>query len=230
MRVLLFQHAPFEGPGAVGAWAAARGHMAQTVVAVTGEFPPPSAYDLLVVLGGPMGANDDSDHAWLAAEKSAILTAVDAGKHVFGVCLGAQLVASVLGARVGRNPELEIGWFPVTLTPDGSASRVFGELPVEFIAGHWHGDTFSIPEGAVRTAFSAACPNQAFEYDDGRVVGVQFHLEWDADGAEALVESCSSELVPGPTVASAEQFLAGERGNGVESRRLLYTLLDGILA
>ncbi|PKQ19666.1 MAG: amidotransferase [Actinobacteria bacterium HGW-Actinobacteria-6] len=230
MRVLIFQHAPFEGMGAIGAWAGARGYVVQTVMAVTGEFPPTTAYDLLVVLGGPMGANDDAGHAWLVAEKSAIRDAIDAGKRVFGVCLGAQLVASVLGAPVGRNPVLEIGWYPVTLTPEGRASHVFGELPAEFIAGHWHGDTFDIPEGAVRTASSQACPNQAFEYDDGRVLGVQFHLEWDTDGAEALVESCSSELTPGPTVAPAEAFLAGEHKHGAESRTLLSTLLDGILA
>lgn len=228
MRVAIIQHAPFEGPGAIAAWAGERGHEFALTMAVTGAFAAPADYDLLVVMGGPMSANDEARFSWLAAEKTAVRAGIDAGKRVLGVCLGAQIVASVLGAAVTRNPEPEIGWFPVTLTPGGRASRVSGSLPDPLVAGHWHSDTFALPEGAVRVASSEACANQAFEYDEGRVVGVQFHLEWTAEGARALVERCSADLVPGTHVVTAEGFIAGEAVHGAAARRALYALLDAM--
>ncbi|MCE5191578.1 MAG: type 1 glutamine amidotransferase [Actinomycetia bacterium] len=228
MRVATIRHAPFEGAGAIAAWAVDRGHGFATTMAATGAFPAPADYDLLVVMGGPMSANDEARFAWLAAEKTAVRAGIDAGKRVLGVCLGAQIVASVLGAAVTRNPEPEIGWFPVTLTSAGRTSRVFGSLPNSLVAGHWHSDIFALPEGAVRIAGSEACANQAFEYDEGRVVGVQFHLEWTAQGAQALVEHCSADLVPGMHVVTAEGFIAGEAEHGVSARTALYALLDAM--
>ncbi len=229
MRVATIEHAPYEGPGAVATWARDRGHELRRTDATGGVFPVPDDYDFLVVMGGPMGAGDDASLDWLTAEKRAVRAGIDAGKHVFGVCLGAQIVANVLGAAVTRNPELEIGWFPVTMTAAGQASRVFGTLPQAFIAGHWHGDTFSIPESATRIASSAACANQAFEFDGGRVVGVQFHLEWWSADVEALVANCGADVVPAAHVASSAAFLAGEREHGASARAILHSLLDGIV-
>ncbi len=226
MRVAIIEHAPFERAAAIGEWARARGHEVRRVDAIVGEFPAPGEYDFLVVMGGPMSANDDASLGWLAAEKRAVREGIDAGKRVLGVCLGAQIVASVLGATVARNAEPEIGWFPVTLTPAGRASRVFGALPESFVAGHWHGETFGIPDGAVATATSEACANQAFEFDGGRVLGVQFHLEWLAEDAESLVENCGADLVPSSHVVNAEEFLEGERVHGEQCRAILNSLLD----
>ncbi|KAF0207913.1 MAG: type 1 glutamine amidotransferase [Actinomycetota bacterium] len=228
MRVAIIEHASFEGAGAIGAWARERGNDTRTVDALRGDFPTPDQYDLLVVLGGPMGAGDEALNPWLAAEKRAIRSAVDSGALVLGVCLGAQILADVLGAKVSRNPEPEIGWFPVVLNENGRRSKVFGGLPVSFVAGQWHGDTFGIPGGAILTASSDACVNQAFEFDGGRVVGVQFHLEWTARDVEALVANCGADLVPATHVVKVEKFIAGERVHGPECRRLLYSLLDAM--
>ncbi len=227
-RVFLIQHADFEGPGAIADWAAARGHKVTTVMAASGVFPPAREDALLVVLGGPMSAGDEAQHPWLAAEKAAIRLAIDAGSRVLGVCLGAQILASVLGASVGRNPEPEIGWFPISLTPDAGESLVFGAFPQGPVVGHWHGDTFELPPGATRIATSEACANQAFEYAGGRVVGMQFHLEWTAESVAVLLETCAADLVPRPYVVTAKEFSAGEREYAQECRRLLYTLLDGM--
>lgn len=227
-RVLIIQHAEFEGPGAIADWATARGHEMTTTMAASGEFPLAGKGDLLVILGGPMGAGDEALHPWLTAEKGAIRSAVDAGACVLGVCLGAQILASVLGAPVGRNPEPEIGWFPIGFTAEAGESPVFGAFPASPVVGHWHGDTFDLPRGATRIATSEACANQAFEYAGGRVVGVQFHLEWTAESVEALLGTCSADLVPGRHVVTAEEFSAGERRYGEACRRMLYALLDGI--
>ncbi len=230
MRIVIAQHDPAEGPGAIEAWAAERGHATRVVMTEVEPLPSPDGYDALVVLGGPMGANDDSHLAWLATEKRAIAAALDGGTRVLGVCLGAQLVASVLGAVVTRNPEPEIGWFPVTLTDAARASRVFGQLPAGFIAGHWHGDTFALPPGAVRLATSEACGNQAFSYAGGRVLGLQFHLEWMHEDARGLVERFGDSLVPAAHVVSAEEFIAGEVAYGAVARDHLYSILDAFAA
>lgn len=230
MRVVFAQHDPAEGPGAIEAWAIDRGHEARVVMTDTAALPEPHEYDVLVVLGGPMGANDGTRLAWLAAEKRAISSAIAAGKRVLGVCLGAQLVASVLGAPVTRNREPEVGWFPMALTDAARASRVFGHLPDGFIAGQWHGDTFALPRCAVRMAASDACDNQAFEYDGGRVVGLQFHLEWFHEDAVGLVESFGDSLAPAPYVVKAEQFIAGEAAYGPVAREHLYSMLDAFVA
>lgn len=226
MRIAVFEHAPYEGPGAIATWAGERGHTVARIDATRGTFPTPEEYDAVVVMGGPMSANDDATCNWLVAEKRAVRAGIDAGKRVLGVCLGAQIVASVLGASVTRNPQPEIGWFPVTLSEAASASRVFGALPASFVAGHWHGDTFALPEGARAMASSDACTNQAFEYDDGRIVGLQFHLEWLPADVEALVETCAGDSAPGPYVEDVGAFVEGERSHGEACRALLYSLLD----
>lgn len=229
MRVAIFEHAPYEGPGAIATWAEERGHAVTRIDAALGAFPEPAEYDFLVVMGGPMSANDDAMLGWLAAEKRAVRASIDAEKRVLGVCLGGQIVASVLGAVVTRNPELEIGWFPVTLSRAARESRVFGALPETFMSGHWHGDTFAVPAGATAMASSVACANQAFEYDDGRVVGVQFHLEWFSADVEALAESCGAEVVPAAHVVDVETFVAGEKLHGSGCRAHLYMLLDALV-
>jgi GMP synthase (glutamine-hydrolysing) len=174
-------------------------------------LPDLESFDFLLVMGGPMSVNDEAGVPWLVDEKRFVEKAVNAGKTVVGVCLGAQMIANVLGSRVYRNAEKEIGWFPVRLTDEGLQSRSFKGFPREFTAFHWHGETFEIPAGAVRLAGSGACMNQAFEYD-GRVVGLQFHLETDEPGASKLIEHCGNEIKPSPFIQSADEMMRnGER-------------------
>jgi GMP synthase (glutamine-hydrolysing) len=223
------QHVEAETPGTILEWAAERGFSVSGTRLHHGDgLPELEEFDWLVVMGGPMNVYEDEAFPWLPAEKSLIDAAITGGKVVLGVCLGAQLIADVLGARVTRNETAEIGWFPVTLTAPGWQSPVFGRLPEEFTALHWHGDTFEMPPGAVHVAESAACANQGFQWG-ATVFGLQFHLECTAEELEALVRDNASELVEGPWIHPAEVILG--RGQDVaRSRELMWALLDGIAA
>jgi GMP synthase-like glutamine amidotransferase len=209
LRIHYFQHVPYEPPARIGAWAQGRGHALTGTHLYAGQPPPPpESFDWLVVMGGPMSVHDERAHPWLAAEKRALEGALAAGKTVVGVCLGAQLLAGVLGARVYRNREKEIGWFDVRATEAARAVAPLAALPARLTAFHWHGDTFDLPRGAVHAAASEACAQQVFAWDGGRVVGIQFHLEMTREGVSALIENGASDLAPGPWVQSPGEMLA----------------------
>ena len=226
MRIHGIRHVPFEDMALIADWARERGHEVATTLALTEQFPVVDTFDWLVVVGGPMAADDESGNPWLAGEKAFVASAIEAGRMVLGVCLGAQIVAEVIGGSVRRNPEKEIGWWPVQVGAAGCISPVFSVLPPEFVACHWHSDTFLLPEGLSTAMWSEACANQAFEYSD-RVWGLQFHLEWDERALRALVERCGDELAGGRYVQRAEQLL-GDPARFAESRRLLWLLLDAM--
>jgi GMP synthase-like glutamine amidotransferase len=171
-----------------------------------------------------MGIYDEAEYPWLAAEKACLRESISAGKTVVGVCLGAQLLADVLGARVFRGPEKEIGWFPIELTAEAAAAEPFAFLPASLEVFHWHGDTFDLPPGAVRLASSAVCENQAFLYD-GRMLGLQFHVESTLASVREIVANCADELVPAPYIQTAERLLAA----GEDDYRRLHSVLFGIL-
>lgn len=210
MRLHAFYHVPFEDVGSIKPWAAAKEHTLTSTCFFADETPPPvDDYDMLVVMGGPMGVYDEADHPFLAGEKKAIEAAIAADKAVLGICLGAQLVSVVLGGAVTPNPVKEIGWFKVTMTPEGLAEPVLAGFPDSFYAFHWHGDTFSVPPGAVHAASSAACANQAFVYNH-KVVGLQFHLETQPIGMQNLIKHCAADVaIPGPTIHHPKQMHAG---------------------
>ncbi len=199
MRVHYLQHAPFEGPASIAGWVRRRGHtLAATKLFQDQALPGIEDFDWLVVLGGPMGVQDESPHPWLKEEKKLLERTVRAGKPVLGVCLGAQLLAHVLGAKVYRNGHQETGWFPVR--------RASGTLfPARFTAFHWHGDTFDLPTGAVHLAASDGCRNQAFEC--GLAWGLQFHLEVTPSSVRALIQNCSADIGSGPFEQSADEML-----------------------
>lgn len=205
MNLHYLQHVPFEGLGYIEEWAESH----QTGISVTRLFnneplPEVSSIDWLVVMGGPMGIHDHDEHPWLVAEKAFIKDAIDAGKTVLGICLGAQLIADVLGAKVYPGPQKEIGWYPIQRAEDAPAL-----LPEELIVFHWHGDTFDIPADAVRLTSSTTCANQGFVYRD-RVVGLQFHMETTPESMDALIANCGHELIDAPFIQSAEQMRAGQ--------------------
>ncbi len=140
--------------------------------------PEVDGYHGLVVLGGPMGVDQVDKHPHIETELRLIGDAIDRQVPVLGICLGAQLLAKTLGARVMKNPEKEIGWYDVSPTEAGKADPLMCEIrPGEKIF-QWHGDTFELPAGAVHLAESEACANQAFRYGDN-IYGFQFHLEVD---------------------------------------------------
>ncbi len=174
--ILVLQHAGCEPPGAYEDELRARGvPLHRLVLDEEHELPDWRAYRGILVMGGPMGAYEDSLHPWLGAEKQLIGEAVRAGIPYWGVCLGAQLLAAALGAHVAPGPRPEIGVLTVELTPDAAEDPVFALAPPSFSTLQWHSDTFELPHGAVRLARSALYEHQAFVV--GRAYGLQFHLE-----------------------------------------------------
>jgi GMP synthase-like glutamine amidotransferase len=175
--VLVLQHIACEPPGEYETVLRELGANLHRVELDEGDpLPRLGAFDAIVAMGGPMSVNDDADLPWLTAEKRLIGEAVRAGVPYFGACLGVQLLAASLGARVYPGPEPEVGVLPVTLTADGAADPIFAGLPPSFPTLQWHGDTFDLPAGATLLASSPACPHQAFRF--GRLAyGVQFHVE-----------------------------------------------------
>ncbi|MBI2969832.1 MAG: amidotransferase [Gammaproteobacteria bacterium] len=206
MRVHYLQHVPYEGIGAIRAGFHERAHVLScTSFFDGGELPAPAQLDWLIVMGGPMSVHDDDRYPWLVAEKRFIEAVIDSGKTVLGVCLGAQLIAHVLGAEVRRMPQPEIGWHRIRVFP--SEQAVSAALSDGMEAFHWHGEAFEIPAGAERLAASEACPNQAFVYGD-RVIALQFHLESTPELVRGLVQNCGGELDASRRVQTPEQMLS----------------------
>jgi len=227
MRVHYLQHVPFEDVANIATWAQEHRHaVTRTRLYEDEPLPDVGEIGLLAVMGGPMNVHQYRDYPWLRKEKTFLERAISVGVPILGVCLGAQLLADVLGAKLVQNPHVEIGWFPVRLTCASADSHLFKNLPAEFTAFHWHGDTFEIPPGAVRRAESDACANQAFEYA-GRVVGLQFHLEYTADSIRAMLAHCGKELTSASFIQTQEQVLAGF-AHLAQMRELLFAFLDSM--
>jgi GMP synthase (glutamine-hydrolysing) len=191
-------------------------------------LPDVKSFDWLVIMGGPMSANDESAHPWLVAEKKLIGRAIVEQKVVLGICLGAQLIANVLGATVFKNRFPEIGWFPVRLTHAARSSEVFGFLPEIVRVFHWHGETFDLPSGARHIAESEACANQAFVHGS-RVIGIQFHPESTRESVQGILEQSASDLVPGHFVQSRQEVLASDEYYE-ELRAVMFGILDRLAA
>jgi GMP synthase-like glutamine amidotransferase len=228
MRLHALQHVPFEELANIEIWAKEKGHqISMTQLFKDEHLPRMSDFDWLVILGGPMNVYEEKKYPWLAREKRLIEQAINSRKIVLGICLGAQLIADVLGSRVYKNRYKEIGWFPISLTPEAKGSPVFKALPDErFIAFHWHGDTFDLPPGCFRMAESEGCVNQAFEYND-RVIGLQFHLESSTESIRLLLQNCGDELVEGEYIQNAEAILSHQIHLN-EINRIMTVLLDNI--
>jgi GMP synthase-like glutamine amidotransferase len=183
-------------------------------------------FDAIVAMGGPMSVNDEAAFPWLTAEKRLIREAVHAGTPFWGTCLGVQLLAASLGARVYPGPKPEVGLLPVTLTDEAMRDPVFHGLPRQLLALQWHGDTFDLPDGAVLLASSPAYPAQAFRWGTN-AYGVQFHLEVSVQMATewSLVPEYkeSLEWVLGPSaMAGLVNDLRVQSGQMLASARLMF--------
>ena len=179
-KILVCQHVAYEILGTLNPLLKENGYRIRYVN--FGRFPElkPSleGYDGLLLLGGPMNTDQDDRYPHLNQERKMIEEAMKKDLPVLGICLGAQLIAQTLGARVGRNREKEIGWHDLTLTEEGKADPVFKHFDSPEKIFQWHGDAFEIPRGALHLAHSPLCENQAFRYGE-KAYGFQFHMEVD---------------------------------------------------
>jgi GMP synthase-like glutamine amidotransferase len=225
LKVHYFQHVPFEGLGSIGEWIALNGHsLTSTRFFESAILPEISDIDWLIVMGGPMSANDEMQYSWLAAEKKFIRKAIDEGKTVLGICLGSQLLSAALGARVYPNEEKEIGWFDIELTCFAQSEKLFFDIENKIKVFHWHGDTFDLPEKAVHLAFSKGCKNQAYRYQD-KVLAMQFHLEPTPHSLQQMIDFGRNDIKPGKYVQSEQELLRYDQL--IETNReILFKLLN----
>ena len=229
MNICIIQHVYYESPGLIQNWLDESGYYYLVLESgVNPIFPGVEDFDALVVMGGPMGVNDENTHPWLIEEKAFIKEFIQAGKKVLGVCLGSQLVSSVLGAKVKRNNTSEIGWFPISIEKENLPVRYRDVFPKNFTTFHWHGDTFELPEGAISFASSKVTPNQGYIYKN--VSAFQFHMEVTPFMLKQLIDKHGSELVSGlKSVQNKEEILNGAF-NIKANKIILYHFLNAFLA
>jgi GMP synthase-like glutamine amidotransferase len=207
MNIHIIQHVAFEPPGMITDWAKVH-HYTLTYSFLFEKkiyWPAANDLDMLVIMGGPMGVNEENKFEWLKEEKRFIKDVIAANKIVLGICLGSQLLAEALGARVYPDHEKEIGFFPVSKTVAGKQDEVFANVPETWNVFHWHGDTFDLPEGASHLFTSEACNQQVFR--KGKCTGIQFHPEADTSLLQSMIANEKHELIKATYVQTEEEIL-----------------------
>lgn len=221
MRLHYLQHVSFETPGRILDWAASNDVQVSATKFFEDDYilPAQDDFDVLVVMGGPMGVYDVQDYPWLNVEKEFLKHTIESEKPVLGICLGAQLIARSLGAKVYQGTK-EIGWFPIQKVNEG---RFLKDFPNTINVMHWHGDTFDLPEGATLIASNEVTKNQAFEYKN--CLALQFHFEMGPDNVGSILEHAGDDLTLDPYVQTAEQ-IQSETSFFAENKTVLFHLLD----
>jgi GMP synthase-like glutamine amidotransferase len=195
MHIHCLQHVSFENPGTILEWISENNH----TISYTYFFeenpvlPTLDSFNALLILGGYMNVNEEEKFPWLKSEKAFIKEVIETNKKIFGICLGSQILATVLGAKVVQGSEKEIGFFPITFSSEAKNNSIFNHFQNETTVFHWHGDTFEIPEKAIRIASSSTYENQGFMIEN-RILAFQFHIEMDKNIIESLIENELEEL------------------------------------
>ncbi len=208
MHIHCFLHVSFETPGTILEWASLKGHTITYTLFQEDSFslPAHSAIDALLIMGGPMNVDETDTYPWLIPEKKFIREAIELGKKVMGICLGAQLIAAALGQKVYKGKEKEIGFFPINFTAQALQHPFCSHYSREYTLFHWHGDTFDLPDNAILLASTQACVNQAFLIGN-HVLGLQFHPEMNEATIEQMLLHDGGEL--------------DEKGNFIQSKELI---------
>ncbi|MEO7531217.1 MAG: amidotransferase [Sediminibacterium sp.] len=227
MRIHCLQHVAFETPGTIVEWAVINNHVITYTFLFEKDCPFPSLtdFDLLLIMGGYMNVGEEEKFPWLKQEKKFIKDAIDAGKKIVGICLGAQLIAASLHSAVYKGKEKEIGFFPVQFSTAAQNSKVFNHFLSPYPLFHWHGDTFDLPENAAVIASTDVCKHQAY-FISPNIIGLQFHLEMNANTIEQMLLHDEDELrEPGKYIQSIEEI---KNGFVVleDNKRDLFLLLD----
>lgn len=225
MNIHCFQHVPFEGLGCIQAWISKNDHqLTYTRFYENATLPDLNKIDFLIIMGGPMGVYDEVELPWLKIEKQFIKEAIEAGKIVLGVCLGSQLIASAMGAKVYPNKQKEIGWFPVRFDPSFQTYTSIN-INTKFNVFHWHGDTFDLPKGAKLHSSTSVCKNQLFVLSE-KVMGIQYHLEVTSEAIKAFVAKCGHELVSGHEFIQSKKQILQTTKYIQSSNEIMFDILD----
>lgn len=234
MKIQVIQHSPINTLGTIERYAKIQSHIIELIHFYEAKSVPAiDSFDLLIIMGGPMGIFSYKENPWLRNEKKFIKQVIEAGKPVLGICLGAQLLADVLGARVYENRYMEMGWFPIKAVSETESikenahiekSGFLKGLPEEITVFHWHSQTFDLPGGAIRLYESEGCKNQGFIYND-RVVAFQFHPEVNEERIESLIERFGNIMENGPFVQDKKNML-GQKKHLTDTRQFMFLILN----
>jgi len=223
-KIYIIQHVPYEGPGFIAEWLKREKRSYEEVLLYDQEpFPSMSEIDGLIIMGGPMGVYDEEAIPWMLTEKKFIQDCIESEIPVLGICLGAQLIADVLGSDVYRHKYQEIGWFEVQQRSQGT----FVSDLDEYIVFHWHGDTYDLPKKAVHLFESKACSQQGFQYKD-HVVALQFHLEIGRSEIGSMEKQIKSSLKKGPYIQNWDDILGIDDHHELENKKLLFNILENL--
>lgn len=225
MKIHVLQHSSINTLGTIEEYAKTKNHRLESTRFYETKTPPElDSFDLLIIMGGPMGIYDYEENPWLRDEKTFIKQAIEAGKHVLGICLGAQLLADVLGARVYENRHMEMGWSPIRATGDENKPEFLKGLPDKITVFHWHSRTFDLPAGAVHLFESESCKNQGFIYN-GRVAALQFHPEVNEERILNLIKRFGDGMENGPFVQKKQEML-GQEEYLADTKEFMFLALD----
>ncbi len=229
MKLHIIMHESFEVPGAVEIWARNKKHGIKNTKLYDGDiFPKTMDFDFLIVMGGPQSpatTKKECPHFDAVQEIEFIKQAINKGKIVLGVCLGAQMIGEALGAKFDHSPNKEIGVYELELTQDASKDPIFSKFPKKFLVGHWHGDMPGLTKDSKLLAKSKGCPRQIVKYSE-KVYGFQCHFEFTPESVEGMIKNCGhdlKELNGLPYVQSADQL---RKQNYDSINKLLFKFLD----
>jgi GMP synthase-like glutamine amidotransferase len=226
LRIHYFQHVPFEGIACIEDWINLHNYKVSSTRFYDNQLPPAmEEFDWLIIMGGPMGVYDEEKFPWLKTEKAFIRDAIAHNKTVIGICLGAQLIAAALDAKVYPNKHKEIGWFPIENPNRIAEINPAYQIPKEFTVFHWHGDTFDLPQGAVHLFRSEACLNQGFLYQDN-VVALQFHFEANPQSVLEMVNHGEHEINAGGPFIQNRQYILENKEFYKASNDKIFEILD----
>lgn len=209
MKVTIIKHIDIEGPGTIGGFLDDNNISYHIIDVFNGESLPDSISDVssVIVLGGPMNVYEEEQYPFLKEEDEFLKEVIENGLPTLGFCLGAQLIAKAKGAMVIKNPQKEIGWFKVSLTDNGLSDSLFQGFKREFDVFQWHGDTFNIPDGAVKLAESDLCENQAYRIGNN-IYGLQFHVEVTDEMIYQWIDAYKDEVDSLKGTVDPEQIIA----------------------
>lgn len=226
MKVLVIQNCKTEGMGLYEEYLKEKRIDYSVFPAYTGKrFPPIKQFDAFIVGGTPISAYEIHKYRFLKNEWRYLKEVIRLNKPYLGICFGGQFLARLLGAKVRRNPVMEIGGYEVKLTPDGKKNRFFKGFPSRFPVFHWHGDTFDIPKGAKLLVQGIDCKNQAFSYKN--TLALQFHLEVTSKEAGIWADKYRKELKR--VNKTKEQVVKESRTREKKMKKLAFLLLDNFL-